>query len=275
MYGTTVEVLKHNMNQTDPSKIDMENKAVKAAMEMQEVSETRSRLLICAVKVRNCMAGMSGKCLQGCLHIPPPEWTKKKWTVPLNGPRLAKLLFDVHGHQMFRNGLFNSDPHAGNVMMMLDGRLGLLDFGASQRLTEEQRTNIALLLVAVADEDDAAVPQAFWDCGFRSERQDPRLALLLAHVFFNRGPWPYDMNRLAPTIGMPQDVDIVTLDSYIRGGQLDDIKEFPGHLVMLQRCCMVLSGIGMELGAGRLSSAGMLKPQALQLLRGKGLVPLQ
>ena len=24
--------------------------------------------------------------------------------------------------------------------------------------------------------------------------QDPRLALLLAHVFFNRGPYPYDMS---------------------------------------------------------------------------------
>jgi len=190
--------------------------------------------------------------------------------LPLNGPKLARLLYDVHGHEIFQIGLFNSDPHAGNVFMMPDGKLGLLDYGACMRLDEEQRTNIARMLIAVADEDDEAVAPHFWACGFKSKKQDPRLALLLAHVFFNRGPYPYDMNRLAPKVGMPQDVDIMTLDGYIRGGKLDEIEEFPGHLVMLQRCAMVLSGIGMELGAGRLSSAQMLKPQAQLWLKRRG-----
>lgn len=52
----------------------------------------------------------------------------------------------------------------------------------------------------------------------------------------------------------------------MRGGKIDEIEEFPGHLVLLQRCAMVLSGVGMELGAGRLSSAGMLRPQAVKWL---------
>mmetsp|Transcript_2714 Transcript_2714/g.8250 ORF Transcript_2714/g.8250 Transcript_2714/m.8250 type:complete len:377 (+) Transcript_2714:2-1132(+) len=266
MHGTTVEELKKQMQQTDPTKIDYENKAVKAAMNMGEVSERQSRMLILAVKVRNLAARLLGGCAGGCCDAPPPEWTKKKMAVPLNGPRLAKLLFEVHGHEIFQNGLFNSDPHAGNVLMLPDGRLGLIDYGAVMRLTEDQRTHIARMLVAIADEDDDAVPPAFWACGFKSKRQEPKLALLLAHVFFNRGPYPYDMNRLAPKVGMPLDADIMTLDKYIRGGRLDDIAEFPGHLVMLQRCAMVLSGIGMELGAGRLSSAQMLKPQALKWL---------
>eukprot|EP00913_Durusdinium_trenchii_P019409 g18247.t1 len=266
-------------------------------------------------------------------QVEPPRWSKCI-PVPLNGPRFARLLYDVHGYEIFQLGLFNSDPHAGNVFMMPDGKLGLIDYGACMRLTATQRTCIAKLLIAIADEDDEAVrlcwegkevdvvfrkaplgfrlahkqaplkvanindkgcvvddnldvragwiltavngkslttchqkvPPAFWACGFRSKNQDPRLALLLAHVFFNRGPYPYDMsldrNRLAPKVGMPVDIDIMTLDSYLRGGELDDIEDFPGHLVMLQRCAMVLSGLALELGAGRLSSAQMLKPQA-------------
>merc|ERR1712232_1283581 len=138
--------------------------------------------------------------------------------------------------------------------------------GATMRLSEAQRVHLAHLFVAIADEDDDNVPEHFWACGFKSKRSDPRLALLLAHVFFNRGPFPYDMNRLAPKVGMPLDPDLLTLDKYLRGGEIDDIEEFPGHLVMLQRCSMVLSGIGMELGAGRLSSAGMLKAQAQKWL---------
>lgn len=267
MHGTTAAELKRQMNMKDPSQLDTNNAAIKAAMKMGKVSESQSRLLRCAVKMRNFAARSLHGCMAGFCHARPPQWTMKQLAEPLNGPRLARILFEVHGHEIFQNGLFNSDPHAGNVLMMPDGRLGLIDYGAVMRLTVEQRNNIARLLSAIADEDDDAVPEAFWACGFRSRRQDWRLALLLAHVFFNRGPFPYDMNRLAPKVGMPMDIDVLTLDGYIRGGKFDDIEEFPGHLVMLQRCCMVLSGIGMELGAGRLSSAGMLKPQAVKWLQ--------
>lgn len=267
IHGTTAEELKKQMNMKDPTKVDTENKAIKAALNMGEVSQNQSRMLRVGVKVRNLCAriigGSMGCC---CVGVPQPQWVKKQLVEPLDGPKLARILFEVHGHEMFQNGLFNSDPHAGNVLMQPDGRLGLIDYGAVMSLSEEQRTNIAKLLIAIADEDDESVPPAFHACGFRSKKQDYRLALLLAHVFFNRGPFPYDMNRLAPKVGMPRDASIMDLDGYIRGGKLDDIEEFPGHLVMLQRCCMVLSGIGMELGAGRLSSAGMLKPQAIKWL---------
>jgi len=267
MNGTTAEELEKQMKLKDPTKIDTENKAIKRAMNMGEVSERQSNMLTLAVKVRNVASRLLGG-FMGCVctEDQKPGWVKKQMREPLNGPKLARLLFDVHGHEMFQNGLFNSDPHAGNVFMMSDGKLGLIDYGACMRLSEEQRTNIAKLLVAIADEDDDAVPPAFHACGFKSKNNDWRLALLLAHVFFNRGPFPYDMNRLAPKVGMPRDADILTLDQYIRGSKLDEIEEFPGHLVMLQRCCMVLSGLGMQLGAGRLSSAAMLKPQALKWL---------
>jgi len=267
-HGTTAAELKKMMNAKDPSKIDMQNPAVKAALNMGEVSESKSRLLICIFGARNLAARLIGGCMVGCCHTLPPAWTKPTM-VPLNGPRLSRLLFDVHGHQIFQNGLFNSDPHAGNVLMLPDGRLGLIDYGAVVKLSEEQRTPLAELFVAIADEDDQQAAQALFKCGFRSKRRDWRLALLLAHVFFNRGPFPYDMNRIAPKVGMPQNADIGTLDSHIRGGKIDVIEEFPGHLVMLQRCSMVLSGLGMELGAGRLSAAGMFKKHALKWL-GQG-----
>lgn len=269
-YGTTAEELKKQMAARHISRLDTKNRAVKAAMNQGEVSACQTWMFMAALKLKNFISRWCSGCLCFCQHgnytglltgVLPHEFE------PLNGRRLARLLYDVHGHEIFQNGLFNSDPHAGNVLALKDGRLGLIDYGAVMRLTEEQRTNVAKLFVAIADEDDEAVPPAFWKCGFKSKRQDPRLALLLAHMFFNRGPFPYDLNRLAPKVGLPMNPDLMTLDSYIRGGKLDEIEEFPGHLVMLQRCAMVLSGIAMELGAGRLSSAGMLKPQAVKWLQ--------
>merc|ERR1740138_1240959 len=130
------------MNMMDPSKLDTSNKAVRAAMRMGEVSERQSRLLLAAVRTHNLTARLLGGCMMGC-HASPPAWTRRQISEPLNGPRLARSLFEVHGHEIFQNGLFNSDPHAGNVLLLPDGRLGLLDYGAVMRLTIEQRTSIA------------------------------------------------------------------------------------------------------------------------------------
>lgn len=259
MHGTTAEELQKQMNTKDVAKIDLENSAVRSAMNMGEVGACQSGAFAMMLAARNCTIRV---CRAPCRsHAEAPKPIR-----PLNGRSCARLLYDVHGHEIFQDGLFNSDPHAGNILMLRDGRLGLVDYGAVVRLSEGQRDSIARLFIAIADEDDEAAPAALWECGFRSRNQDPRLALLMAHVCFNRGPFPYDMNRLAPKIGMPLNPDLMTLDTFTRGGKLDDIEEFPGHLVLLQRCAMVLSGVAMELGAGRLSSAGMLKPHAVRWL---------
>jgi aarF domain-containing kinase len=39
------------------------------------------------------------------------------------------LRADVHAHEIFVDGCFNGDPHPGNVLLLPDGRLGLIDYG--------------------------------------------------------------------------------------------------------------------------------------------------
>ena len=44
---------------------------------------------------------------------------------------------------MLHDGLFSSDPHPGNVMLLHDGRIGLIDFGQAKYLTTAQRLQAA------------------------------------------------------------------------------------------------------------------------------------
>lgn len=44
------------------------------------------------------------------------------------------------------DGYFNADPHAGNFLLMPDGRIGLIDFGQVKRLTREERYRLALII---------------------------------------------------------------------------------------------------------------------------------
>jgi len=52
---------------------------------------------------------------------------------------------------VFQDGLFHADPHAGNVVLLADGRLGLLDFGQVGALSEARRAEFLALLSAVVE----------------------------------------------------------------------------------------------------------------------------
>lgn len=51
--------------------------------------------------------------------------------------------------QIFEWGLFHADPHAGNLMLLEDGSVGLYDWGLAGELLEDDRRYIASMLKAV------------------------------------------------------------------------------------------------------------------------------
>jgi ubiquinone biosynthesis protein len=71
---------------------------------------------------------------------------------------LARQLFSAYVRQIAAEGLYHADPHRGNILLMPDGRLALLDFGLLGRLDDDTRRTIALLLLAIAQNraDDVA-----------------------------------------------------------------------------------------------------------------------
>ena len=48
--------------------------------------------------------------------------------------------------QVFEIGLFHGDPHAGNLILLDDGSVGLFDWGLAGELTETDRVHIASIL---------------------------------------------------------------------------------------------------------------------------------
>ena len=71
---------------------------------------------------------------------------------------LARQFFRAYVHQVTVEGVYHADPHRGNVLLTRDGRLALVDFGLLGRLDDDTRRNLALLLLAVAQNraDDVA-----------------------------------------------------------------------------------------------------------------------
>ncbi|MGH8979413.1 MAG: ABC1 kinase family protein, partial [Acidimicrobiales bacterium] len=75
----------------------------------------------------------------------------------------AALLAFLEGLVLF--GVFHGDLHAGNLLVCVDGRVGLLDFGITGRLDERGRLGLLRLVMSTATNDVRAQVLAMRDLG--------------------------------------------------------------------------------------------------------------
>jgi ubiquinone biosynthesis protein len=103
---------------------------------------------------------------------------------------LARALLFCFLRQLLRDGTFHADPHPGNVMVLRDGRLALLDFGSVGRLDPLQQAALKRMLVAIERRDAAMLGDALLDLAQERPGADQaRLERALAQVMAQRlGP---------------------------------------------------------------------------------------
>ena len=78
----------------------------------------------------------------------------------LDRAALARDLFACLLRQIMIGGVFHADPHPGNILILDDGRLGLLDFGSVGRIDQLLRTSMRDLLMAIDRNDPQAMSDA-------------------------------------------------------------------------------------------------------------------
>jgi ubiquinone biosynthesis protein len=60
---------------------------------------------------------------------------------------------DAFFHMVMRDGLFHGDLHAGNLFVLSDGKIGIIDFGIVGRLSRRVQDSIITMFIAIVDED--------------------------------------------------------------------------------------------------------------------------
>ena len=90
----------------------------------------------------------------------------------LDAHALARTLLGTLLRQVVLDGVFHADPHPGNVLLLTDGRLALLDFGSVGRLDVTVRAALQQLLLAVDRGDPAAVADALLEVVPRPDEID-------------------------------------------------------------------------------------------------------
>jgi len=88
--------------------------------------------------------------------------------------KLATLLAQVTLHTVFKDGLFHADPHPGNLLVLPDQRLAIIDFGMVGRFDRQTMQMLRGVAFAMAQADYDALARALlqhglvdWDVDLR------------------------------------------------------------------------------------------------------------
>jgi len=98
----------------------------------------------------------------------------------------------------YRLHWFLADPHPGNFIFMTDGRLGMIDFGCTRAMTDEEWLLICELERATLELDEARFNRATAKaCLFDGpeEMEPERLEIVRRGVYWNMEPWLKDGRR--------------------------------------------------------------------------------
>ena len=151
-------------------------------------------------------------------------------------PQAMNTLVRLMLQTIFEEGLFHADPHPGNVFMLSDGRLSLLDFGNTGDLDEPMRESLTLLLEAVVKGDARAATEAYLELAPATENVN-RAALLV-----DIKAVLYEIHR-----SDQGEVSIGNMfDSLLRAGSRNGVHN-PSEFVLLTRAFVILESMMCEL----------------------------
>ncbi len=138
--------------------------------------------------------------------------------------------------QVLVHGFFHADPHPGNVLVMPDGAIGLLDFGIVGRLDERTREELARAIRAVWQRDlDRLTTLALTLTEPRREVDPRKLERDLSDLIDTYGDVPLGELSMAEVLG--DAVDTLARHSL----------RFPSNLLLLVKAIVTIEGVGRQL----------------------------
>jgi ubiquinone biosynthesis protein len=146
--------------------------------------------------------------------------------------RSMDTLVRVMLQSIFEQGVFHADPHPGNVFVLPDGRLALLDFGNTGELDEPMRESLALLLDAVVEGNVRAATEAY-------------LEMASAGADVNRSGLIADMKAALYEIRQTDLAQVSignALDSLMSAGSRNGVHN-PAEFVSLTRAFVILESM--------------------------------
>lgn len=159
----------------------------------------------------------------------------------LFGRRLLTALTDVFGRTILETGFFHADPHPGNLFVLDDGSIGLIDFGQVKQISGRNRETLAKVMIALDDRESDDNPLDLETIGnlalelgvvLNDDAQDEAAAAVAMWLFdgsVETLPGGYEKGELSPN------------------SPVKELKSFPQDLVLVGRSSILIKGLSNRL----------------------------
>jgi ubiquinone biosynthesis protein len=149
---------------------------------------------------------------------------------------LAYLITETWMTMIFRNGFFHADPHPANILVLSPERIGLVDFGLTGKLTDDDMSKLTRLFIDAASENIEILPKRLADLGVRypKEREEEFVAALRDLYYHYYG-------------ASLQEIDPIQVIREAFGLIYSMNLRLPTRFVMLDKAIATLGSVGIEL----------------------------
>ena len=149
---------------------------------------------------------------------------------------LAYLVTEAWMTMIFRHGFFHGDPHPANILVLSPDRIGLVDFGLTGKLSDDDMSKLTRLFIDAAAENIEALPKRLADLGVRypKEREEEFVAELRELYYRYYGA---SLQEIDP-IQVIREGFALIYEMQLR---------LPTRFVMLDKAIATLGAVGIEL----------------------------
>jgi aarF domain-containing kinase len=160
----------------------------------------------------------------------------------LFGRNLLSSLTAVFGRNILETGFFHADPHPGNIFVLENGQVGLIDFGQVKQISGRIRETLARVMIAIDEKDPESsqpdmelVGRLALDLGVTLKpTAKPEAAAAVGIWLFDGSvtelPGGYDLGELSPN------------------SPVKELKAFGQDLVLVGRSSILIKGLASRLG---------------------------
>lgn len=150
-------------------------------------------------------------------------------------PRMLQALFKM----VFKDSLFHGDLHPGNILILADSTIVLIDFGLVGRLTRQQSDDILDILIGLSRNDYQLIARVFFDIGVKQKG-----------VVYDFGRFEADTIEVIDrhVAGRTlQEIDVGAFFSDLVAGAIRHQIKLPPTYTMVFKALMTVEGIGKSL----------------------------
>jgi len=184
---------------------------------------------------------IEGRKITAVLDELATEWDRGDADAGERLSRILGLVFEAYLRQVLEAGVFQADPHPGNLLVTDRDEIVVLDFGCTKTMEPGKREGYLALIRAFLGGDRSGMIELLEELGFATDSGDPQTLLTATEILLRH--FRDAMATGDRSVWLSRGELLARAGELLESAEGDPVVRFPAEFVMLSRVFGVLGGL--------------------------------